>query len=109
MDQSQRIEELERHIRKDSIVIQQLLASKSELEADIEDLDNENTGLLARMDSVEETIDYQTTTIDRIFDLLSNGGSIQDMSHEAGTMSRSKTKGTRDNALNVCCHAPQST
>ncbi|KAJ7030920.1 hypothetical protein C8F04DRAFT_1186384 [Mycena alexandri] len=62
--------------------------------SEIEDLDGENHQLLHRMDALEELLEHQTATIDRLFESLENNeGTV-------GASKVSKGKGTRDNALN---------
>ncbi|KAJ7027456.1 hypothetical protein C8F04DRAFT_1267025 [Mycena alexandri] len=86
-DQEGRILFLERALKTNEQV-------RKKFASEIEDLDGENHQLLHRVDMLEELVERQTATMDRLFELLENDeGTV-------GVAKVSKGKGTRDNALN---------
>ncbi|KAJ6582601.1 hypothetical protein DFH09DRAFT_1309552 [Mycena vulgaris] len=96
INQQSRIEELERTVLKNEETIQTLEASYSDLRSQFDDLDNENTGLMKRMDLAEERAAVASKTIDRLFEILENMPSNLPPDEEADI----KPKPPRDNVFN---------
>ncbi|KAJ7834074.1 hypothetical protein B0H13DRAFT_1914259 [Mycena leptocephala] len=100
MDHQQRISSLERQHEQDALLIKDLSDARSQLEKDVQDLDNENQQLLVRVDMIEDTLEQQNKTLDQIFAYLENNN-VDLRSVDDGEDSKvSKMK--RDNPLNVC-------
>ncbi|KAJ6486291.1 hypothetical protein DFH09DRAFT_1339703 [Mycena vulgaris] len=97
INQQSRIEELERTVLKNEETIQTLEASHSDLRSQFDDLDNENTGLMKRMDLAEERAAVASKTIDRLFEILENMPSNLPPDEEADI----KPKPPRDNVFNT--------
>jgi hypothetical protein len=93
--QETRIMGLEARIEQDGRLIAALQTSETRLQHEIDDLDNENTQLLKKLQGVETVIDQQTRDIDRLFLLLEQKPSAQ-VPPDAD-----KTKKPRDNVFNV--------
>ncbi|KAJ7347669.1 hypothetical protein DFH08DRAFT_960102 [Mycena albidolilacea] len=75
--QESRIMGLEARIDQDGCLIAALQTSEARLQHEIDDLDNENTQLLQKLQSVEAVLDQQTRDIDRLFSLLEQKSSAQ--------------------------------
>ncbi|KAJ7802035.1 hypothetical protein B0H14DRAFT_2614717 [Mycena olivaceomarginata] len=72
-----RIMGLEARIDQDGRLIAALQTSEARLQHEIDDLDNETTQLLQKLQSVEAVLDQQTRDIDRLFSLLEQKPSAQ--------------------------------
>jgi Tfp pilus assembly protein PilN len=93
--QESRIMGLEARIDQDGRLIAALQTSEARLQHEIDDLDNENTQLLQKLQSVEAVLNQQTRDIDRLFSLLEQKPSAQ-VPPDAD-----KTKNPCDNVFNV--------
>ncbi|KAK7017149.1 hypothetical protein R3P38DRAFT_3360616 [Favolaschia claudopus] len=96
-DHATRILALEQQIQNDADIIRQLQTTHSELEASQNDLDNENRQLLQRLSCLEDTVDMQNQTIDRLFSLVEANGAAAPPT-EDDTTTKAKT---RDNTFNT--------
>ncbi|KAJ7358084.1 hypothetical protein DFH08DRAFT_801932 [Mycena albidolilacea] len=93
--QETRLMGLEVRIDQDGRLIAALQTSEARLQHEIDDLDNENTQLLQKLQSVEAVLDQQTRDIDRLFSLLEQKPSAQ-VPPDAD-----KTKKPHDNVFNT--------
>ncbi|KAK7039963.1 hypothetical protein R3P38DRAFT_3469348 [Favolaschia claudopus] len=96
-DHATRILALEQQIQNDADLIEQLQATYSELEASQNDLDNENQLLLRRLSCLEDTVEMQNQTIDRLASLVEANGAAAPPT-EDDTTTKAKI---RDNTFNT--------
>ncbi|KAK7018438.1 hypothetical protein R3P38DRAFT_3274519 [Favolaschia claudopus] len=95
-DHATRILALEQQIQNDADIIRQLQTTHSELEASQNDLDNENRQLSQRLSCLEDTVELQNQTIDRLFSLVEANGSAAPPTEDDTTKAK-----IRDNTFNT--------
>ncbi|KAJ7034954.1 hypothetical protein C8F04DRAFT_1346197 [Mycena alexandri] len=98
-DQETRIRTLEQHIAHDTDIISTLERIKSELDADIQDLDGENHQMFIHMQEQDERLEEQQAMIDSLF------AAVQELQQGQGEVihakSGTKKKESRDNPWNL--------